>query len=218
MVNIKIIPLAVVSNTDFIKLLLVTNVLNDFHTLFKKKMYKKNLKIDTPSKNWGDADFIEVFRFPNGSSLPPSYKTFCLELGYGRLCKLFLIYIPLKKAHVDAWQVQNKDLKGLFQSYLNPPLYSIASQEGAIKLIETAEPFAMSENGEFLFWDISNPLSNGEFPIYFTDFSNGVHFAGNSLLEFINIVTHPDKFKSVLKFYQRPLEKCFEGFQNLHLS
>jgi hypothetical protein len=120
----------------------------------------------------------------------------------------FVNYIPMGD-HPDSWLVQNKALKQLFNDYLNPPLSSIAAH---IDLIKNAELFAMSENGEFLFWDIQHPLPNGEFPIYFTDFAIGVFFAGNSIAEMIETFTDHAQFKSVLKFYENPLIPCFEGF------
>jgi hypothetical protein len=177
-------------------------------------MYSEMLNITRPPKVFGDASSLESFRFENGPGFPPSYKQFCEELGYGRLCGLFLIYPPLGD-HPDSFMMQNEDMKGLFEGYTDPPLFSLTEQPGAIELVKNAEPFAKSENGEFLFWDIDNQLDDGEFPIYFTDFSSGVKAAGNSLKEFIAIVTDPARYKKVLHFYQQPLAKSFEGFQEL---
>lgn len=174
-------------------------------------MYKDILNVSKNSSIFPDYSFLDTFQFDNGKNLPPSYKDFCKELGYGLLCRLFLIYIP-QGNHPDSWMIQNEDMKYLFLSYINPPLHAITKVEKGVDLIRRAEPFARSENGDFLFWDTENSLSNGEFPVYFTNFSNGINFAGNSLLEFIKIITSESTFKSVLNFHKRPLNPVFEGF------
>jgi hypothetical protein len=35
------------------------------------------------------------YTFADGKGFPPSYIDFAMELGWGRLCRLFLVYIPL---------------------------------------------------------------------------------------------------------------------------
>ncbi|NSL88090.1 SMI1/KNR4 family protein [Chitinophaga sp. Mgbs1] len=177
-------------------------------------MYNDIVTITQEPKIFGDQDFLDTFRFENGYPFPPSYTAFCNELGYGKLCDLFLIYIPMGD-HPDSWVVQYKKMKGLFDYYLDPPLFAIREAEGGTDLIANAIPFARSENGEFLFWDIRHPQPHGEFPVYFTDFSTGIRPAGNSLTTFIKNVSGEATFKSVLKFYQKPLEASFQGFKEL---
>jgi len=177
-------------------------------------MFEKIINIKTQPVIFGDEISLATFRFENGAPFPPSYLSFCRELGYGRLCDLFLIYIPLGE-HPDSFLLQSEEMKDLFISYIDPPLYAIQEVPGGVELIKNAVPFARSENGEFLFWDIRNQLPDGEFPIYFTDFSNGISLAGNSIPEFIKNVTSPDRFKSILKFYPKPLNNTFEGFKEL---
>ncbi|KAA2242647.1 hypothetical protein F0L74_08940 [Chitinophaga agrisoli] len=177
-------------------------------------MYEKIVTVKETPKIFADERFLQTFRFDNGQPLPPSYQAFCTELGYGRLCNLFLVYIPMGD-HPDSWEVQFEEMKDLFDSYIDPPLYAVEEVEGGVDLIKNAAPFARSENGEFLFWDMRHPLADGEFPIYFTDFSAGISLAGNSLPEFIKNVSTASSFKSILKFYSKPLEASFEGFKEL---
>ncbi|MBC9932769.1 SMI1/KNR4 family protein [Chitinophaga qingshengii] len=177
-------------------------------------MYEKIVTNHSHTHTPGDSTYLDTFRFPDGRAFPPSYQAFCKELGYGRLCELFLVYVPLGD-YPDSWLVQHRKIKFLFDDYLNPPLFVIREDPQGIELIEHAIPFARSENEDFLFWDMRHPLPDGEYPIYCTAFSSGIYFAGNSLPEFIRKVTSPEHFKSVLNFHTQPLKAVFEGFKVL---
>ncbi|SDF14066.1 hypothetical protein SAMN05216464_11393 [Mucilaginibacter pineti] len=160
----------------------------------------------------GDETAIAAFRLPDGNLLPPSYLQFCRELGYGLLCNLFMIYIPMADAdHPDSFQLQSAAMRLLFEQYLNPPLFAITDTPDGVALISAAVPFAATENGEFLFWDTRNRLPNGEYPVYFTGFNNGIIHTGNSLTELILNVTTQVGVKPVLPFYLKPLDAVFES-------
>jgi len=59
--------------------------------------------------------------------------------------------------------------------------------DGSITLAENAVLFAMSENGEYLGWDIMNPDENGEFPIYvLASRMGGIRYGGKDLFDFIH--------------------------------
>jgi hypothetical protein len=118
--------------------------------------------------------------------------------------------------HPDSFQVQSESMKELFDDYLNPPLDIVQRTENGAELISRALPFARSENGDFLFWDTGEPLSDGEYPIYLTDFSGGINLAGNALDEVIKNLIHPDHFRSVLFFHNKPLESTFKCFRQLY--
>jgi hypothetical protein len=181
------------------------------YQLPKKLMFEKILTLTATPVITGDEAYLNTFRFANGLPLPPSYIRFCQELGYGRLAGLFLIAIPLKNAqHPDSFQVQKAAMKILFDEYLDPPLDAIMQVKDGPELIRQAQPFAHSENGEFLFWDTRNPLPDGELPVYYTDFSGGIRHAGNSLTDLIRKITDPQDYRSVLYFNRAPLNPVFE--------
>ncbi|HWW41500.1 SMI1/KNR4 family protein [Pedobacter sp.] len=172
--------------------------------------FEELLEITGAVTGKADEATLANYRLPGGLSFPPSYRQFCLELGHGLLCGLFMIYMPMAdEQHPDAFQLQYPAMRSLFDTYLDPPLLAISDTPGGIGLIQNGVPFATSENGEFLFWDIRERLPDGEFPIYFTGFDLGIVHAGNSLFEFLALVTRSETFKSVLPFYTRPLEAVF---------
>jgi hypothetical protein len=49
-----------------------------------------------------DEDFLRDHRFSNVLGFPPSYVDYVKSLGYGRLCGLLTMYIPLGD-HPDSW-------------------------------------------------------------------------------------------------------------------
>lgn len=49
-----------------------------------------------------DEAFLIEHRFENGMGFPPSYIDYVKTLGYGRLCGLWNIHIPLGD-HPDSW-------------------------------------------------------------------------------------------------------------------
>ena len=147
---------------------------------------------------------------------PKSYEHYVEELGYGLLCNLFIFYLPWAgkyKMHPDSWFVQNKEMKSLFDYYIQT-LLSVLNEDDK-ELLKSAEPFAKSENGEFLFWNRSQILANNEMPIYCTDFSSGIHHVGNSLYDFICLVTG-ENYKSALKLYTNPLPSIFKPYKEIY--
>lgn len=150
-------------------------------------------------------------------ALPPSYLSFVRELGYGRLCGLFIVYIPFDQPHThhpDTLSVQNDAMRSTFQEYLELDI-SMLEDPVCRDLVTHAEPFGISENGHFLFWDTRAPTGAGEYPIYLADFPVGIYPAGDSLVEFIKIVTDPVRFQSVLRFSNAPRPASFYPFPDI---
>ncbi|MDF2383832.1 SMI1/KNR4 family protein [Nostoc ellipsosporum NOK] len=149
--------------------------------------------------------------------LPPSYRQYAKELGYGLLCNQFIIYIPFDEPdseHPDALAIQNEVIKDTFEDYLDSGI-QLFEDEKNVELIRAAEPFGISENGHFLFWDTREQDENGEYPIYLANFPVGLFPAGNNLREFIEKVTNVDTVRSVLKFSAQPLPKTFEPYPEI---
>lgn len=136
-----------------------------------------------------DSDFLLNFRLPNGKRFPRSYRDFASEYGYGLLCGLFLVYVPLGY-YCDSWTIQTAVLKQTFNYFIENDAYLTLEPDGSVELIERAVPFGKSENGDFLFWDLDSSSCDDELDIYVTDFGGiGVVKIASSLYDFIDKIT-----------------------------
>ena len=81
----------------------------------------------------------------------------------------------------------------------------------SLNLMKRMEPFAKSESGYYLFWDIYSEDSPNEFNIYATDFVGDIYLLGKDLFEAFYNLTNDTK---ILKecFNRAPWPKTFEGF------
>jgi hypothetical protein len=172
-------------------------------------MYHQLLEVQGSVKHVSDTGSLGGF--------PPSYQQFASELGYGLLCGLFIIYVPFQpphQDHPDAFHVANKRLRNTFYQYLDIDL-EILKDENTRSVFERAVPFAISENGHFLFWDKQNPDANGEFPIYLADLPVSIKHVANDLPELISKLTDPDKVQSVMQFTRTPLPATFSPYAEI---
>lgn len=76
-----------------------------------------------------DTVFLDNFRFSNGRGFPLSYREFVKKYGYGLLCNLFLIYVPLRK-YCDSWSNQTKILKHTFNEFISNNWYLTLKPDG----------------------------------------------------------------------------------------
>ena len=71
-------------------------------------------------KQWAvvaaDAAFLQTHQLADGQGFPPSYRAFATELGWGRLCGLWLIYVPLGP-YPDSWLVQSPAIRRLMDAF-----------------------------------------------------------------------------------------------------
>ena len=174
---------------------------------------KFNLNILNGRQEHGDLPALYSHVFPNGRKFPASYVQFAEQFGYGLACNSFIVYIPMGD-HGDSWEVQNPIFKERFLDVLewgDPEELKedILYPDGSIELLQRAEPFAKSEQGEYLFWDIES--GNGdEFDIYITDFKGlGFTRAAASLFGFFEKITSASTYKDLLPFNQAPLPAEF---------
>ena len=156
-----------------------------------------------------DLIVLENFRFTNGKRFPRSYREFAKKYGYGLLCELFLIYVPLGD-YCDSWENQTRILKDTFNDFIDNHWYLTLDPDGTEKIIKNAVPFGKSENGDFLFWDISSEPQKDEFNIYITDFGGlGVIKIAESLNEFIDLITEVDLRPQIRQFINHSLPPIF---------
>jgi hypothetical protein len=170
-----------------------------------------SLEIKGTPKEHGNIVELETHTFDNGAHFPKSYRDFAKELGYGLLMDRFLIYIPMDE-YGDSWNVRTEEIRDTYIDDLEDYDEDDMEPDGSIELMETWVPFASSENGDYLFWDIRKE-KNGEFDIYITDFRSGIIKAAKDLYELIEKLGDPKKFKKVLPFSERPLPKVFKPLE-----
>lgn len=166
-----------------------------------------------------DTHFLSSYKFKDNKGFPPSYISFSTEVGWGRLCELFLVYIPLTISHPDSWQERSAYIKELMDSFYEDVVEDLdydflLEPDGNPNLIKHAIPFAMSENGEYLVWDTLNRNEYDEFPIYvLTSRMSGVRYGGNDIFQFIESCIDNDKVKNVLGSGYNKLLLKFESLE-----
>lgn len=173
----------------------------------------------TPTEH-GDINFLETYTFDNGSHFPRSYQDFVKQLGYGKTLGQFLIYIPMDN-YGDSWNVRSEEIRDTYFEEIenivdedDDDFMYILEPDGSLELMKTWVPFASSENGKYLFWDIRS-AHNNEFDIYITDFRSGIIKAAKDLYELIDKLCDPAAFKTVLPFSKEPLPKVFTPLKRI---
>ncbi len=179
-------------------------------------MFKDYLQKELEAIEKGDVDTLLKYTFDNGRRFPNSYIRFVQEYGYGLSLGLFLIYIPMGD-YGDSLFVRSQEIKSTYQDALDDEdqLWFELGLSVPYAKLKNMFPFAVSENGHYLFWDLDSG-SESEFDIYLTDF-RGIAFTkiANNLLELFSKVTS-DNFKEILPYSSAPLERVFKplGLKN----
>jgi hypothetical protein len=167
------------------------------------------------SKSDYNEGFLKEHKLYKNIGFPPSYVDFVTTFGWGRLCGLYLIYVPLlNNEFPDSWEVQSKKVKSWmddFYSVTGTNYDFLFEPDGTSELVKNAVPFAMSENGDYLIWDVENPDERGELPIYqITPRFSGIIYCGRDLLEAINSIV--DKYYGNDTPMDFEVAKTFEPF------
>ncbi|WP_090737911.1 hypothetical protein [Paenibacillus sp. Mc5Re-14] len=163
-----------------------------------------------------DEEFLIEHRFENGRGFPPSYIDYVKTLGYGRLCGVWNIHIPLGD-HPDSWLHRYHDWRAWFDDVLESEevLQEAALEpDGFPQLLEHAVPFASSEEDDLLVWDIQSPDKRGEFPIYALNLRTWGNFryAAPDLYSFVEALLDRERVKSILGTHRTPFPYTFEPF------
>lgn len=156
-------------------------------------------------------DKLSSFKFEDGTSFPASYVDFAIQYGYGVTCGQFLIYMPIA-SNCDSFTNQSQVIKSTYSDVLGNPgdVWFPLEPDMDFEKLKRLIPFAKSENGYYLFWDIVRNTSN-EMDIYITDFGGlGFIKAASNLYELIAKITSPEHFKEVFPlFVQEALPATF---------
>jgi hypothetical protein len=84
--------------------------------------------------------------------LPQSYIDFAEAYGYGWVLGLFIMWAPTK-GHPDSLLVQSDKVRGFIRTAIEGGYFE-HGPAGTAELTAQLFPFAMSENGEYLAWDL----------------------------------------------------------------
>lgn len=160
----------------------------------------------------GALETLHTYSFKNGNAFPGSYIDFVEQYGYGLSLGLFIIYIPMG-SYGDSFMVRSAEIIGTYQNVLadKNELWFDLEPDATYEMLESLIPFAMSENGHYLFWDTAKNNGN-EFSIYITDF-RGLGFTkiADNLYEFFDVMT--DKMKGREKIIDLVLPATFKPFE-----
>ncbi len=176
-----------------------------------------NLEIKGNILEKGDEKNLHSYKFDGNKEFPPSYREFVQRYGYGLSCGLFLIYIPMDK-YPDSWHIRSKEIISTYQDVLDDEdsLWFDLEPDVTYQKLKDLIPFAKSDNGEYLFWDIESG-EDQEFDIYITDF-RGIGFTkvASNLYELFEKITSESSFKEVLPFNQNPLPNVFQPLKKIN--
>jgi len=175
-------------------------------------MIEFNLKVKGEIIEKGDFVSLNSHTFINGRKFPKSYIDFVEKYGYGLSCDLFLIYIPMDE-YPDSFFLRSEEIISTYQDVLDDEDELWFDLEPDITYIQLKDliPFAMSENGHYLFWDINSNNNQNELDIYITDF-RGIGFTkvANNLYDFFENITSENTFKNILPSSEKSLLKTFK--------
>lgn len=193
----------------------MNSLLSTFHSLVNRVFLFQQLP-KPPVPVAVDTAFLITHRLADNLGFPPSYKAFAKDFGWGHLGNLFLIYVPLG-AYPDSWLVRSsfirKAMDDFYQEMESDDPF-LLEPDGYLGLQDTLLPFAMSENGEYLAWDISKRGPDKELPIYvIASRMGGIRYGGADLQEFVERCLSEPEVKQVLGPGYPPLPPTFEPLE-----
>ncbi|UOQ55550.1 SMI1/KNR4 family protein [Hymenobacter cellulosivorans] len=159
-----------------------------------------------------DSAYLAAHRFPDGNGFPPSYIDFATHLGWGKLCGLFLIYVPLGQ-HPDSWTVRSPWIKQAMDDFYEEMEHDpfLLEPDGYEGIEYSLIPFAMSENGEYLVWNLAHRQPNNELPIYILAARmGGIRYGAPDLYHFVEGCKNSEAIKTMLGPSYTKLPLTFE--------
>lgn len=130
--------------------------------------------------------------------LPPSYRAFIAEAGWGRTFGLWLILPPVLPGWADGLEGHGRALSDtLHASYAESRADDfdwVIEPDGSWELAERLVVFASSENGEVLAWDPAERRADGECPVYLSNRGQSLERVGSTLDEVLPILRERSPF------------------------
>ena len=167
---------------------------------------------------FGNQEMLETYRFPNHKPFATSYKEFVKKYGYGRSLGIFYIYIPMD-SYGDSWNIRTEEIKATYyEDVFNDDIWFEIKPDGTKELLLNLVPFGWSENGHYLFWDITSEPTLGEYDIYLSNFKEiGFKKIASCLYEMIDVLTDSSHIKTLFSpsYTAFPKEfKCLIKIEN----
>ena len=136
-----------------------------------------------------DEHTIEHHTLPDGRGFPPSYVSFARTFGWGRLFGLWLVYTPVPTGFADGVVGRGGHLTDqLHEDFREGQADSYdwkVKPDGSWEIAQRLVVFAMSENGDYLAWDVGTRDRDGELPIFHTSRFTSLTRMGDDLYEAI---------------------------------
>jgi hypothetical protein len=159
-----------------------------------------------------DSAYLRAHTLADGGGFPPSYIAFATQLGWGRLCNLLLVYVPLGQ-YPDSWQVQSPRIKQFMDDFYEEMEHDpfLLEPDGYEGIEQYLLPFAMSENGEYLAWDTTRRAPDGELTIYvIANRMAGIRYGAENLHQFVENCTNDAAVKTMFGPGYNALPAVFE--------
>jgi len=154
-----------------------------------------------------DPEALDKVRLSGRFRLPKSYRDFATQFGYGKLCSIVLIYIPMEGE--DSLLVRRDTLREVFVDGLAENLWEF-DPDGSPALVKRLEPFGISENGHIFAWDPAEQTEADEFAIYAVGSKLlAIRRAADNLYDFVAGCLD-DRVKTMLGSGYKPLPATFK--------
>jgi hypothetical protein len=181
------------------------------------KVNKFKLEIIGTQNSFGDLQTLSSHTFENVRTFPVSYVDFVRKYGYGLTADMFHIYIPMGN-YGDSLSVRSAEIRSTYyDDVINGELWFDVAPEVTTSILQNLYPFACSDNGEYLFWDLtSGSNESGEMDIYITDFRGlAMQKVADNLYEAIQKLTDDNQYKELLPYATQPLPNTFRYFDTI---
>jgi hypothetical protein len=115
--------------------------------------------------------------------------------------------------HGDSIFIRSDEIRSTYyEDVVNGDIWFEVAADISLSTLKNLYPFASSDNGEYLFWDINSyNKEDDEMDIYMTDFrSIELRKVASNLNEFIDKITDVNRYKELLPFSIQPLPRIFK--------
>lgn len=123
------------------------------------------LQLLGPTLATADETALAQTRLAGGFGLPASYRDFARTYGYGLLCGLLIIFVPIPDCDEDDLVTRSPALGAFFREGIAEEWFEY-EPDGSPDLVARLVPFGISENGHFLAWNPAEITGPDEAMIY----------------------------------------------------
>lgn len=123
-----------------------------------------SLELSRPPEVVATQDDLASLELKPGFRLPPSYCDFAVHFGYGELCKILIVYIP-----IPDWGDDLSERHAVLTSVIAEGVaeeYFEYEPDGSPELVNRLVPFGISIDGHILTWDPEDKTARDEYRIY----------------------------------------------------